>query len=44
MAPTIAPGVSKKLWSMEDVVVLIDARAMSVKKRGPYKPRQAKDA
>jgi hypothetical protein len=31
--------VSDRLWSMEDVVALIDAAEGEPKKRGPYKPR-----
>ena len=38
-SPAMAAGISKTLWSMEDVVALIDARAAAPKKRGPYKPR-----
>ena len=41
-SPAMAAGISKTLWSMEDVVALIDARAKAPKVRGPYKPRQAK--
>jgi hypothetical protein len=37
--PAMAAGVSTRLWSMEDVVALIDAREAPAKKRGPYKPR-----
>lgn len=37
--PAMAAGVSTRLWSMEDVVALIDEREAPVKKRGPYKPR-----
>ncbi len=43
-SPAMAAGVSKTLWSMEDVVALIDARAEKPKARGPYKPRQPKAA
>ena len=39
VAPAIAVGLSDKLWSMEDVVALIDARAEPPKARGPYKKR-----
>jgi IS1 family transposase len=39
-SPAMAAGVSKTLWSMEDVVALIDARAEAPKPRGPYKKRQ----
>jgi IS1 family transposase len=38
-SPAMAAGLSKTLWSMEDVVALIDAQAEPVKKRGPYKAR-----
>ncbi|WP_431285885.1 IS1 family transposase [Humitalea sp. 24SJ18S-53] len=38
-SPAMAAGVSDRLWSMEDVVALIDAREAPAKKRGPYKPR-----
>jgi IS1 family transposase len=41
VAPAMASGLSDRLWSMEDVVALIDARAEPAKKRGPYKKRAA---
>lgn len=41
-SPAMAAGISKTLWSMEDVVVLIDALAEAPKPRGPYKPRGPK--
>ncbi len=40
----MAAGLSKTLWSMEDIVALIDAQAEPAKKRGPYKTRAAKAA
>jgi IS1 family transposase len=39
-SPAMAAGLSKTLWSMEEVVALIDARAEAPKARGPYKPRK----
>ena len=43
-SPAMATGLSKMLWSKEDVVALIDAQAEPAKKRGPYKARQPKAA
>ena len=37
VSPAMAAGLSKTLWTMEDVVALIDARAPAPKKRGPYR-------
>jgi hypothetical protein len=37
MPPAMAAGVSKTLWSMENVVALIDAAAPKSGPRGPYK-------
>jgi hypothetical protein len=42
VSPAMAAGVSDRLWSMEDIVALIDAAEGEPKKRGPYKPRQPK--
>jgi IS1 family transposase len=44
MTPAMAAGIETRLWSMEDIVALIDARETEPKKRGPYKPRQPKAA
>ncbi len=42
-SPAMAAGLSTTLWSMEDVVALIDAAAEPAKKRGSYKPRRPVD-
>jgi IS1 family transposase len=44
LTPAMTAGISGRLWSMEDIVALIDAREEPAKKRGPYKPRQPKAA
>jgi len=41
VTPAMAAGLSDKLWMMEDVVALIDARGEPPKKRGPCKGRAA---
>ena len=38
VSPAMAAGVSSKLWSMEDIVALIDS-GEAPQKRGPYKKR-----
>jgi IS1 family transposase len=42
MSPAMAAGVSDRLWSMDDIVALIDAAEGEPTKRGPYKARQPK--
>ncbi len=36
VTPAMAGGVADRLWSMEDIVAVIDARSTPAKKRGPY--------
>jgi len=42
VSPAMAAGISDKLWSMDDVVALIEAREVPPKKRGPYRKRAPK--
>lgn len=42
-APAMAAGISDRLWSMDDIVALIDAKAKTPQARGPYKPRSNKE-
>jgi IS1 family transposase len=44
MTPAMAAGIESRLWSMEDIVALVDACEEIPPKRGPYKPRQPKIA
>ena len=44
LTPAMAAGISKRLWSMNDIVALIDAAEPVPKKRGPYKPRAAENS
>ena len=41
VTPAMAAGVSDKLWSLDDLVALIEAAETAPKKRGPYKKRAA---
>jgi hypothetical protein len=40
-SPAMAAGLSKTLWSMDDIVKLIDDAAPEPKKRGPYRKRNS---
>ena len=42
VSPAMAAGISDRLWSMEDVVALVDASQAAPKARGSYKPRAPK--
>ena len=41
MSPAMAAGVTDKLWSIEDIAVMVDAAAPKPGRRGPYKKREA---
>jgi IS1 family transposase len=40
--PAMAAGLSKTLWSINDLAAMIEAASDAPKKRGSYKPRQPK--
>jgi IS1 family transposase len=40
IAPAMAAGVSARLWSVDDMVALLDAATPVPAKRGPYRKRQ----
>jgi IS1 family transposase len=37
LSPAMAAGITNKLWSVEDIVALVDAAERKPSKRGPYK-------
>ena len=39
VTPAMAAGISKTLWTLEDIAERTDARVNIAKPRGPYKPR-----
>ena len=41
VTPTMAAGVTDRLWDIEDIVKLIDANEPETKKRGPYKKKNS---
>jgi len=42
VTPAMQANVADKLWSVEDIVDLLDAAEAAPKKRGPYRPRQGR--
>ena len=38
-SPAMTAGISDRLWSMDDIVALVDARQGGPEKRGPWKKR-----
>jgi hypothetical protein len=41
LTPAMAAGITDKLWSVEDMVALVEASEPRSGKRGPYKKRVA---
>jgi hypothetical protein len=41
LTPAMAAGITDKLWSVEDIVALIEDSEPKPGKRGPYKKRTA---
>jgi hypothetical protein len=41
LSPAMAADLSDKLWSIDDIVALVDAAEVKPGKRGPYKKRAA---
>ena len=39
VTPAMEAGLSDRVWEMEDILALVDARKSEPKKRGPYKKR-----
>jgi hypothetical protein len=39
ITPAMAAGVTNKLWSIEDLVAMVEEAAPKPGKRGPYQPR-----
>lgn len=44
MTPAMAAGVTDKLWSMDDLVAMMDRVAPKPGRRGPYKKRNAENS
>jgi hypothetical protein len=44
LTPAMAAGITDKLWSVEDIVALVEASEPKPGKRGPYKQRVARRA